>query len=188
MFSKDVIHVMLDLETMGVIPGCPIIQIGAVAHNFSTNYIDTHSCNISLQTSLLRGFKLEADTLYWWLQQDQEAIEKLFELPLIHIEKAVQDFYDWYRRLSDEGKVETYLWSHGASFDVPILAYAFNVIGMEIPWDHRNIRDTRTLFAIAEQYGYEKGEYVGTAHNALDDAMNQMQMVQKALQLVATTF
>ena len=67
------------------------------------------------------------------------------------------------------------VWSHGAGFDVIILEWYFRKIEKAIPWSFWEVRDTRTLFDI----GINPNRATVTAHNALADAVDQAQGVQK---------
>lgn len=80
------------------------------------------------------------------------------------------------------------IWSHGSSFDLPMLQHAleqcslfngqWNGSSFEPLWHYRNIRDTRTLFDLADFY-YE--DYVKhhnqNKHSALDDTLCQANAV-----------
>lgn len=66
---------------------------------------------------------------------------------------------------------------HGATFDPVILENAYRAVGMKAWWKFSNVRDTRTLFDLANYRYVAKG-----GHDALDDAMNQVKAVQEAYQ------
>lgn len=149
------LHVMLDLETLGTKPGCPIVSIGACTFDregvgdYFYRKIDISSTNL----------KAEPETIKWWLKQSAEAREA-FEGGIPH-KRATDEFKVWWL---DNGC--RYVWSHGASFDPPVLTAAIDIA----PWKFWDIRDTRTLYELA---GIQPDRKTGTAHNALDDAINQ---------------
>lgn len=74
------------------------------------------------------------------------------------------------------------IWSNGASFDIPILANAFRKAGMNVPWKFWNERCFRTVKSI---YSDIKSPVTETAHNALDDAMNQLQHLNLIIKAMA---
>ena len=79
-------------------------------------------------------------------------------------------FSDWFRKLDGVQKSK-FVWGNGADFDLPILGAAFKAIGMEIPWAAYNGRCYRTLKNLYKEIAMDK--FIGTKHNALQDAMNQ---------------
>lgn len=155
-------HVMLDLETLGKSAGCAIVQIGACVFDLD-GVRDEFEFSIDVATSPLR---IEPETLAWWLRQDAAAIAAVFGSPKGSHARALTDFSNYWRDVKGE-----YLWSHGASFDPPILAYAYAHELMPEPWTYRAVRDTRTLFAMSG----ESVIFIDSAvqHTALVDARAQ---------------
>ena len=74
------------------------------------------------------------------------------------------------------------VWCHGASFDCVILQNAFDIYRMSTPWKFWNIRDTRTLYDIANiDLNEIKKETSFASHHALSDCYNQIIGVNKAV-------
>lgn len=170
-------HVMLDLETWGRFPGCALRSIGAVRFDpEADSYADGFSANILISSCLNAGLKIEEGTEAWWSKQSPEAIMALLK-DQIYLVKALENFTFFFK--ANNAK---YLWSHGACFDVPILAAAYHAIGQEPPWNYYYVRDTRTLYDIVSFNPYTtQSRSPGTiAHKAFDDAINQARSVQKA--------
>lgn len=166
-------HVMLDLETWGTVPGCAIRSIGAVVFDPSTTMqAGAFYRNID---DAYTGLVKEDRTVSWWEAQSQEAKAAL-DKDRVPLPMALVDFIEWWRVQGAQ-----YVWSHGASFDVPVLAVAYSKCGIEPPWDFRKVRDTRTLFDIA---GVMPATKFGVAHNALDDAIAQAIDVQRAFRVL----
>jgi hypothetical protein len=71
------------------------------------------------------------------------------------------------------------IWSHGPSFDPPILTAAYKATGLPIPWHYRAPRDTRTIMEAAGMDPHKGLEpfTTGTHHHALDDAICQARAV-----------
>lgn len=169
--------VMVDIETMGLQPGCAILSIGAVAFDpNSVAYSNRFYRNIDLKDCIEQGFIVDPSTEKWWNEQSDEAKAHLQEnqLPIL---AALADFCFWYKKTVQAERI----WCHGASFDVPIIGYAINQLGGEIPWNYKDVRDTRTLYDLAD-FDPSSIERVGTHHNALGDAISQVRCVQKAMQ------
>lgn len=164
--------VMLDLKTWGVRPGCAIRSIGAVCFDPNSDDIGGQFyCNVSLagQVSLM----MESDTIKWWQGQSQEAQDAL-AIGAKSLGVAAQSFREWFHMVNG-GNV----WAHGAAFDIPILDVACRAVNVPVPWHYQAVRDTRTLYALAE---FDvKGPSKGTKHHALHDARNQVLSVQAAM-------
>lgn len=182
------IHTMLDLETLGTRPGCVVLSIGACRFCPESGeiYADLGApigapfyTTVDMRTSFKAGLTFEVDTLIWWMNQSQEARRDTFkgETSLVG---ALHAFSNWY--LTHKGPI----WCHGATFDVPILAAAYYKTGIDLPWDFRTVRDTRTLFDLAGGISIPRTE--GVLHNALDDAINQAKAVCAAYAALHSVF
>lgn len=168
-------HVMLDLETWGTRPGCAIRSIGAVVFDpwHPQPDADFFYANVWGESCIAAGLHIEAGTAEWWEDQSPEARAHLGANPL-PLRRAMEQFQAFFMR--NRGR---YVWGHGASFDAPILGEAFRRLSMSEPWNFWNLRDTRTVYDMAE---LRLGDFPreGTHHNALDDARHQVRVLQAA--------
>lgn len=189
-------HCMLDLETLGSTPGCVVLSIGAVifdptagtvcslahanANPIFPQNLRPLSVVVNLKSAVSAGLKIDPETLEWWMRQDRGARLATLGKPgeshiLVH---ALTRFADWYRNSGAQR-----IWCHGATFDVPVLGAAYAALGMDVPWEYRTVRDTRTAFELArcgdvlEQVEMRFG---GTKHVAADDAGVQAAQVCEA--------
>lgn len=164
--------IMIDIETLGVRSSAMILQIGACYFDRNTGEIgDTFLVNIKTPGHM--PFTVDQDTVAWWFQQSQEARESVLTNPEpIDIQRAVLDLHDFCDR------DDTNIWCH-ATFDMPIVLHAFEVIGLKFPIHFRRMRDIRTLMDIADHRSEKKRE--GVHHNGLDDAKFQVAYVVEAL-------
>lgn len=164
-------HIMLDLETLGTTPGCAILSIGAV--EFLPLQERVLGCefykNISLKSNLEVGLKVEEGSFYWWLTQNEHA-RKAVCINRFDLKVTLQSFINWCQ-------ADTFLWSHGASFDLAVLAAAYQAVGLDRPWIFRNERDTRTLLAQANM----KMPSTDNSHHALHDAKSQAETITQAM-------
>lgn len=168
--------VMIDLETLGTRYDAMIISIGACYFNRDTGEIgQDFSVNINPQ-SLRDQFSIDYDTLKWWFKQSESARVLSMDNP-VDLKVALLGLYDFLNR---DGIT---LWSH-ATFDMPILMHAFDVVGFNCPVPFRNMRDIRTLMDIA-QYRSDTPRQ-GVHHHALDDARYQAQYVSEAFRKLAS--
>ena len=165
--------VMVDLETLGKLPTSAFTSIGACLFDPHTDWIgETFHMHVSLANAIRTGLTMDASTVLWWLEQDDSARNTLINgqhdaAPLI---TALEAFAAFVPAGAD-------IWCKGASFDFPILKYAYHLIGMEQPWEFRNEWDVRHEMKRAGLVS------PGMHHNALKDAVHQAKLVQHILQL-----
>lgn len=162
------IDIMLDLETMGQTSDSAIVSIGAVSmdtRNLTLPY--SFYSVVSLDSSIKSGLKMDSSTVVWWLNQSDEA-RAIFKEESIHICQALCDFANWIQSFAGKDRVR--VWGNGSDFDNVILANAYSVCGLSLPWNFRNSRCYRTLRNEYPQVPYIKQ---GIAHNSLSDARSQ---------------
>lgn len=166
-------RVMIDLETLGTEPGATIISIGAVRFSPSGVWEDmTFYRSVSPQSCQDAGLTIDADTLEWWLGQDDEVQDVLTGGdPLLAV---LSDFTAFYAD-ADE------IWAFSPSFDCSILAAAYDAVGEDTPWGFRDERDARTLAALPTGTDVERR---GDLHNALDDARHQAREASAVLRAI----
>lgn len=165
-------HLMLDLETGGTQPGCAIFAIGACVFNpyQFENPKHTFYTEISHTSCMEIGLKFEPDTMRWW--------KGLAPNGNTHIQTACQDFLHWLHGLPQ--KLQEHIsahWANSPSFDYTILKHVFNIYHYTWPFPYWQERDVRTLKFLA----YPNGDHpLNNTHNALNDAINQSELVQQA--------
>jgi hypothetical protein len=163
--------VMIDIETLGTRSTSAIIQIGACYFDRDTGEIgQTFSVNIDYLVST-EPFTTDEASMQWWSEQSQEAKDAVSANGVI-IATAIRDLYDF---LDND---EVCIWSH-ATFDIPILLNAFQVLGLAFPIHHKKMRDIRTLMDLADHHGNPE-EREGIHHNALDDCLFQVKYCVQA--------
>ena len=166
--------VMIDLETLDVLPSATILTIGAVKFDpfgdeLSDPKMEKLYIKVDVDSCDRIGATVSTATLDWWASQSAEAQSAAFDpTDRISIEEAMTKLY----KFCWGGQR---VWSHGVGFDLIILEWYFRRIEKAIPWSFWEMRDTRTLFDI----GINPNRASVTAHNALADAVDQAQGVQK---------
>lgn len=172
------VEVMIDLETLSVLPNAAILTIGAVKFTRAgpTQLLkETTSFyrRINLQSCIDVGLTVSEDTQKWWDRQSEavrfEALECKERIGLV---QCLNEFSLWFRTAKK-------IWSHGDDFDCVILASAYRACDLIPPWDYWNTRDTRTIFDLAEIRLPSLPN--GQAHHALNDAYHQMVYTKQAL-------
>lgn len=159
-------NIMLDLETMSTESNAAITGIGAV--EFDTRGLGKEFyCVVDLQSSMDMGCHVSADTIKWWISQPAKA-RRMYEKDGYKLPVALQNLSNWI--LEDDAAQHTKLWGNGAAFDNVILANAFKVCGLMVPWMFWNDFCFRTAKLMVPNI---QVEFKGTKHHALHDAKNQ---------------
>lgn len=174
-FGAALTDVMIDIETLGTKPGAAILSIGAVMFGAS-GLGKTFYAPVSLTSCTDAGLTVDAETVQWWMFQSEAARAAAFAPGAEPLASALLRFAAWFH---DQGGVHP--WSHGATFDVPLLDAAFSACHLSAPWAFWNVRDTRTLY---DQAGVKVDRSHGTQHNALDDAIAQAKTAVKAMRVL----
>lgn len=167
-WRQKMTDIMVDLETVGVVPGCAIFAIGAVA--FSEEGLGQEFYTVvNLPSCESEGLYPEAKTLAWWDQQNDDARAVLEEARTggALLADAMAEFSLY---LSGFGIDDVKVWGNGADFDNAILACCYEAVCDEPPWKPWNNRCYRTLKNLVKG---PKLQRIGTYHNALDDAKSQ---------------
>lgn len=168
-------HVMFDIETLGTVAGCAVIQIGAVRFDRNFKVLDTFLVNIHPKESAELGFTADPDTIEWWKKQSEEArlsvcIDSMNPL------KAFKSFTDWVPK-------DSIGWCHN-NFDSPILEFAFKKTRVLYPFHYTKVCDMRTmqnLAGIDTKTAQRMFKREGTHHNALDDSMFQVKVLEECV-------
>ena len=170
------IHVMLDLETMGTAMTSAIVSIGAVEFDPNSNRIGTsfHE-HILLNNSIRAGFTLSASTVLWWMNQSDDARSRVTrgQVGAATVVAALQGFSGWLDGLAP--KKDRVIWGNGAAFDNALLASAYEKTGLECPWEFWNDACYRT---IKNRHPVIKLVREGVHHDACDDALSQAKHLQ----------
>ncbi len=166
--------IMLDLETMGVAAGCPVLSIGAQA--FDEHGVDEQGFYviIGLESSKAAGLVVDPTTEKWWADQSEEARKVLTDTCAVELATAVGMFDNWLTQYSAPR-----IWGNGADFDLPILAAAIRASRQLVPWKPYNGRCYRT---VKNQFPDIKMQRSGTHHHALDDARSQAEHMVRICQ------
>jgi len=173
--------IMIDLETLDVLPSATILTIGAVKFDPFGDDINDPKCErfyvrVDVDSCDRIGATVSQATLDWWSNQSQAAQDEAFDPEnRIPIEDAMTQLYKFCRGAKR-------VWSHGAGFDVTILEWYFRKIGKAIPWSFWEVRDTRTIFDI----GINPNRPPVLKHHALEDAWNQAVGVQNVYNKLRT--
>ena len=178
--------VMVDIETLSTKTNSMILSIGAVKFNPRTFDIAEDNTfyrviDIKSYQKKKHHFDISPDTVVWWVQQSDEA-RRIFsnETNKVDIKTALQDFSQWF---SDSSNT-VYIWSHGATFDIPILENAYRTFSLTPPWQFYNVMDTRTIYRLAYEKVTDRDRMNLVYHNSLDDAIAQTRCLVRCMKKI----
>lgn len=163
--------IMIDIETLGNLPGCAIVSVGAIAFNEFGLHDQGFKRVVNVPDWDKAG--LTADKLWkstrtigWWQEQSEEA-RSVFSQPGQSTKAVLSDLA---RYINNFGKPR--VWGNGADFDLPIIKVAADIVGLDPDalWLPYNGRCYRT---VKNQFKDVRVERTGTHHDALDDAVYQ---------------
>jgi hypothetical protein len=166
---------MIDLETLGIQAGCPVISIGAVFFDVDSKQLGPSFYGVlDLTKQIKDGRKVDGDTIKWWMQQDGAA-KKLFSDTAKEPVFVLNTFLRWVQTATTTKTSMVNVWGNGATFDITILEEFMKFYNVGTFWKYSNVMDLRTFRRFVAKG--KKIENAGVKHNALDDAIAQAQFV-----------
>ena len=164
-------HVMVDLETLGVTPGCVVLSIGSCVFDREKIH-DTFTTNIDIKAQTEAGQRIEGGTLEWWLGNKRNPLAN--RLHVQAPQDALLEFAKWLLM-----QRPARIWANSPMFDMAILAEMYRIHSGQnaLPWNYWELRDYRTAVQCLSKPAKAilKGRPV--AHHALQDAMDQAQVL-----------
>lgn len=164
--------IMLDLETLGTVPGCAIASFGAVAFDEFGVAVEGFYRAVTIPQwdtpgLTAEGLHKDQDTIDWWKRQNDEARKVFTDPDAASLMSALEQLGAFIGRYGSPR-----VWGNGADFDNPIVACAARAVGIDPKtlWQGFNGRCYRT---VKNQHKDVKLVRGGTYHNALDDARSQ---------------
>lgn len=195
-FDSHGYPVSVDLETLGLQPNAPIIQIGAVQFNRDGGILSQFFVEINPQGQLAA----DMNTLKWWLDQGEggtATIRRALASP-VSIEEALQQFSGWLHSLEALSDPEAGRFTGPVLFrgnkDMSWLENAYDRHGMELPFMFQEVHEQRQFMRAANYLGLDnqdttislqRMEYADQRrtpqHHALSDAIWQAQCAAYAV-------
>lgn len=171
-------HCTIDLETMDNRPTAAITSIACVMFNVEEMVTAEFKANVSLQSSINLGLTVGGDTMMWWLNQSKAAQDSLKDPKPIDVQLALLMLREFVK--SNRASSFT-CWTH-ATFDAPIVNYAYSLIDANSPIHYREHRDIRTLTWLGRgKPPAEEARKPDVAHCSLSDARNQADYIRNYL-------
>jgi exodeoxyribonuclease VIII len=158
------VHVMVDLETLGLEANAIILSIGAVVFDVEQDLGDDFY--VEINPTAYPG-AVDIATIKWWMEQSAKGTPAPMNGILV-LGEALQQFHNYLSDLCKGDFTRLVLWANGTDFDIPKLTYAYKACGAQVPWGYNNVRDCRTIFKLFSLYGLEIEK--DGHHNAVADA------------------
>lgn len=171
-------NVMVDLETLGLVPGCAIVSIGAVWFGEVAGVGQTGLyATVSRESNKIAGLHEDEATLAWWDRQSHQARQVLFDADRA-LAMPLPAALLWLNSFIAKAGPDVCVWGNGVDFDNAILAAAFRACGLTPGWNFWNNRCYRTLKNLHPDIELKRE---GVHHNALDDARTQAEHAVRIL-------
>ena len=170
-------HIMIDLETLGVNPGCVVLSIGACVFDRET-VSDTFTVDLDVTDQTNHGLAIEGATLEWWLGNKLQIAGRFnVNLPAM----ALTELRSW---LVEHRKTnQLRIWANSPMFDMAILEALWWCYHREsyyeehkLPWSYWELRDYRTAVHCLDK-PFKSIKPKSVAHRALQDAIDQAQLL-----------
>lgn len=155
-------HISIDIETLGTQPNSMVLAVGFAV--FSENGV-IESGQLNLDRNDQAGRHINPNTIYWWMQQSDEARASTFTddcLPVLSALYQLRDVWVLHR--------VQWAWGLSAAFDLGILEDLHRDVKLSTPWNHRQAMCLRTLSKLRPNISRP---VPGVAHSAESDAIAQ---------------
>lgn len=177
--------VMLDLETFGTGTNAAVVQLAVQPFNSLTGEFEKSHGNrwdVSLDSCLWAGGNVDEDTIAWWVGQSKRGC-RMPSGKGYPIREVIRLMTEWLQSPIFQLGPKYTIWSQGAGFDIPIVEGYCRRLGINAPWRYHAARDTRTVYDLAGEDGWQKapGE---PSHDALEDCWKQIEDLGDALKVI----
>lgn len=167
-------QIVLFVETLGTRSTSAIIQIGAASSK--GRWFEK---NIKIDDSLRLGLTVDEDTLKFWLKQSEEARLSMSKKG-DWVRDALWELTWWLN--GHEPSFKGNLWTLRSQFHIPILAHAYEKVGLDVPWHYQAPKCLRTLAVTAPEAPPE------CTMIALKDAILHLDWLMRQLQMSEEAF
>lgn len=170
--------VMIDFETLGNRENKVLCQVGAVYFDRVTGETGAQfKVNIDAASHVNAGGMIDASTVYWWLNQSDEARQSILAQPRVDVTEAMMQLNEFLRPAKR-------IWSH-ATFDFVTMMETLHKLRITPSMSYKSGMDLRTLVYLA---GISVSSFPreGVHHDGLADAIHQVKYCVAALNAVKT--
>ena len=177
---KQVINIVVDVETLSLESDAAIVSIAAVPFNPNVDDVNIFSVFevqmdgsgeslgefyevVNATSCALQGMHIDMETVHWWSRQKPEAKAELLSRQPLNIGEAMNAFHNYLEGMKKAYDADIVVWAQGADFDFPKIRNAYNkcLNGVNRPWNYRDVRDARSIVldGLEMMYGREEKPY-----------------------------
>lgn len=177
---KQVINIVVDIETLSLQSDAAIISIAAVPFNPMVEEVNVFNVFqvfpqgavkeleefyevVNATSCALQGMHIDMETVKWWEKKSEEAKADLLNRRPMNIGEAMNALHNYLEAIKNVFDADIKVWAQGSDFDFPILknAYRKTMKDTKLPWSYKMQRDARTyiLEKLEKYYGLEEKPY-----------------------------
>lgn len=178
----------IDFETLSLKHNASLLSVGVVVFdpNIVQSYKEMHDTCHTLSMTIDISYQNERygrhvcpETANWWIGQNQEARDAVFNTAGVEFGVAIRTIHSWITGYMElEGADE--LWSYGAASDHIWFESACDALRLKYPFSYKKIRCLRTVAAELEVECPDVPQAIN--HHSLCDALVQAMWVQRCRQ------
>lgn len=160
---------MVDIETLSNRSNGVIISIGAVMFDITTGETaEGFRVDITPQSCIDVGLKMDASTVLWWMKQNDKAREDM-----LYCEEGLtlSESITMFSKFITDNNVKG-IWGNSNRFDLGLLENAYHALCMKTPWPYWAERDVRTLVSFAPDI--KKSIVNDLPHSPIHDCIYQI--------------
>lgn len=132
-------HLMLDIEALGLRPGCAVIQIAA---QYFDPYEGTSGPAFNIHIKAQSPFTIDPATLEWHCEKG--TFPRMVETEALAV-PPVLAIFALNQFIRAHGKPGVW-WAWGATYDFTILGAVYEQYNQETPWEYWQAQCARTVF------------------------------------------
>lgn len=171
---------MLDIETLGHGPGVVVLSVAIVPFHINGKEVDTiipsFYNKISLGDSVINGFKIQPETLEWWLKNDKTVIQNTFD-GILSVKEVCYNLSDYINEIESVSK-EYRIWASAPKLDFGCFYSLYRDVDINYPIKYSSERCYRTIRELAEVMNPQAVKKVrgstSNSHDALEDCKLQI--------------
>lgn len=160
---KKIVNIAIDIETLSLSPEAAIISLAAVPFMNGDDEIGEFYECVNATTCALYGMHFDMNTVRWWAGCSEEAKAEFLSHHPMCIQDVMTSFHAYLEGIKEKYDADLRVWAQGTDFDIPILKNAYSKVlpGVDYPWKHTELRDSRTfiLSTLERHFGRTENPY-----------------------------
>jgi len=177
---------MMDIESLDLGPNSVVTQIAFVAYDLDDPEIIYREVEeyLPIQPQIALSRTINADTIIWWMQQDDKARARFEANRGSDMEELIALVGSVATKMAAviEECSEYEVWARGPQFDMVNVESLMLACGVQTPWKYDRVRDLRTVMELANVHTKDIPLPAGLVqHVALSDCKYQIVCLTESL-------